>query len=118
MSHVTAVEKLLRQGRFAEALNRLDSSSIAAEDRLVADGLRVELLERIGRSGQSTALAEQLFEDGLGVDPHNGRRQRWRSATVRSNRVSLTPQLIIFNGRLEWRKAQAICEQCARASSG
>ena len=61
MSHVTAAEKLLRQGRFAEALNRLDTTPVAAEDRLVADGLRVELLERIGRYGQSTALAEQLL---------------------------------------------------------
>ena len=116
MSHVTAAEKLLRQGRFAEALNRLDSSSVAAEDRLVADGLRVELLERIGRYGQSTALAEQLLRTPRSR-PANGLRQRWRSATVRSNRVSLTPQLIIFNGRLEWPKVQAICELCARASS-
>ena len=58
MSHVTAAEKLLRQGRFAEALNRLDDTLAAAEDRLVADGLRVELLERVGRHGQSAALAE------------------------------------------------------------
>ena len=57
MESLTSVRQLHSAGRFAEALSALARTNIDRRDRLAADVLNAELLERTGRFTQSRALA-------------------------------------------------------------
>ena len=57
MESLTSVRQLSTAGRFADALKELERASIDRRDRLTADLLNAELLERTGRFAQSRALA-------------------------------------------------------------
>jgi len=61
MSSLISVQELSRRGRFAEAFRVLEQLTLPLDERLMADSLRVELLERTGRYVESKALAEQLL---------------------------------------------------------
>src|SRR5262245_21018674 len=50
--------RLKRDGRFAEALAALPTSNISAQSEV----LRAELLERLGRYGESRSIAERLLK--------------------------------------------------------
>ena len=71
MRSIATAETLTRNGRFIEALNFLNGHSLAVEDRLAADVLRVELLERTGQYGESKTHAERLKKN-----PHLGATQK------------------------------------------
>src|SRR5947207_12549762 len=57
MESLTSVRQLHSVGRFAEALSALARTNIDRRDRLAADVLNAELLERTGRFTQRRALA-------------------------------------------------------------
>jgi tetratricopeptide (TPR) repeat protein len=61
---VVAADELRRVGRYADALSALERARVGRPDRLRADVLRVELLERTGRAIESKALAETLAKTG------------------------------------------------------
>src|SRR5438876_11135493 len=53
---------LTERGRFREALDTLDSGGpLSGKDRIVGNVLRAELLEHVGKHGQSRVLAESLL---------------------------------------------------------
>jgi DNA-binding NtrC family response regulator/tetratricopeptide (TPR) repeat protein len=54
--------RLTRLGRFGDALHALEQARLATPVRARADVLRAELLERVGRSEQATALATTLLK--------------------------------------------------------
>src|ERR1700674_2839831 len=56
MESLTSVRQLNTAGRFAEALKALGRTTIDRRDRIAADVLNAELLERTGRFTQSRAL--------------------------------------------------------------
>src|SRR5437763_1903646 len=53
--------QLAAAGRFADALKALDALAPSREFGRVADVLRAELFERVGRLGQSRSLVESLL---------------------------------------------------------
>ena len=61
MADLHAVRLLREAGRFAEALKALDGLRIAREERVAADVLRADLLERTGRLGSSGTLVRALL---------------------------------------------------------
>src|SRR5947207_12167361 len=62
MPLLTEASILSERGRFREALDTLDSGGLpSGKDRIVANVLRAELLEHVGRHAQSRALAESLL---------------------------------------------------------
>jgi hypothetical protein len=63
MGHLASVEQLNRRGRFSEALQVLERSPIPTHERLAADTVRVELLERTGRYSASKTLAELVLRN-------------------------------------------------------
>ncbi len=60
MESLTAVRQLNAAGRFAEALKALEHAGADRRDRLAADLLNADLLERTGRFAQSRTLAESV----------------------------------------------------------
>jgi DNA-binding NtrC family response regulator len=60
MSAVDLVVSLFRRGCFAEALARLDASPVPAPERLRADVVRAELLERLGDPAASRRIIERV----------------------------------------------------------
>ena len=63
MADLHAVRLLREAGRFAEALKALDGLRIAREERVAADVLRADLLERTGRLGSSGTLVRDLLHN-------------------------------------------------------
>jgi transcriptional regulator with PAS, ATPase and Fis domain len=61
MSDLNKVEELQRAGRYLEALEAIDRAQIFRSNRLNADVLRAELLERTGRYRESRFLSERLL---------------------------------------------------------
>ena len=62
MSSFQAAKELVATGRFSDAIRILSDCTVTADQRLDADVLRADLLERTGRSGQSRQLAESLLK--------------------------------------------------------
>src|SRR5437899_8341297 len=62
MDSLQSAKELSSRGRFAEAVKVLNSASISRGDQTDADVLRAQLLERVGRHGQSRALLQQLLK--------------------------------------------------------
>src|SRR5262245_54857803 len=61
MKEFNEAEALSRQGRFAEALRALSSPVVREDDRVRAEVLRGQLLERMGDYDQSRAICEKLL---------------------------------------------------------
>ena len=62
MESLTSVRQLNAAGRFAEALKALERAGVDRRDRLSADVLNAELLERTGRFTQSRTLTELVLK--------------------------------------------------------
>jgi DNA-binding NtrC family response regulator/tetratricopeptide (TPR) repeat protein len=62
MESFDTAKQLAGAGRFVEALTALGLTVVKRTDRLAAETLRADLLERTGSHGQSRALAQQLLE--------------------------------------------------------
>ena len=62
MDSLEAVNRLKRAGRFADALQTLESSTASQRKHPDIQLLKVELLERVGRHAQSSALAALLMK--------------------------------------------------------
>lgn len=60
MSPLDDVVSLCRRGCFADALSRLKSSTLAGDERVRADVVHAELLERLGHTTQSQQLIERV----------------------------------------------------------
>ena len=67
---LTTVESLIRRGRFTEALETLDKSRVETGERVLAETLRVILLERTGQHQQSKLLAERLLRNSQLLPEH------------------------------------------------
>lgn len=61
MTTLAHTKEFAASGRFGQALAALGESQISGDDRIGAEVLRTELFERVGRLGQSRALAQRLL---------------------------------------------------------
>jgi hypothetical protein len=61
MEALRTAESMIRSGHFANALKHLDGAKLAAGERLAAQTVRTQLLERVGRFGESSALARTVL---------------------------------------------------------
>ena len=62
MDSLVASREFAHEGKFAEALKRLDASSINRSQQFEAEVLRADLLEQVGRHGESRALVQRLLK--------------------------------------------------------
>src|SRR5437867_3207062 len=61
MDSLQLAKELTSRGSFAEALKVLNTAVASRADQVAADVLRAQVLERLGRHGQSRSLLEQLL---------------------------------------------------------
>src|SRR5580765_604335 len=61
MDSLTEAMNLRTQGRFADALRRLDTANGSQQQRQAAEVVKIDLLEHTGRHGQARSLARTLL---------------------------------------------------------
>src|SRR5438105_2966713 len=61
MAAIDDAKRLIRAGRFSEALTALNGGRVSTAERTTATVIRVELLERLGECGPAKVGAEELL---------------------------------------------------------